>query len=205
MTSKKLQSTVLGRKFTGRKTIEERKRTSACSACGAMGHWAGDAACTASASGKSTGKGKSKGKDQSKRFGTPSSSSSAPSTGYPKKAFVVTYGDEDAHDDEHQGQDTYFNFPTSYVLAEQSCKVYTTKTIDLAGYMVLDTPCQRSCAGERWFATHTKLLQNHGLSSLHQHCQDRFQFGAGRAQTATERCYMPASFRGQETQEFFLV
>ena len=66
--------------------------------------------------------------------------------------------------------------------------------------MVLDTACQRSCAGERWFATHTKLLQNHGLSSLHQHCQDRFQFGAGGAQTAAERCYMPASFRGQETQ-----
>ena len=56
VTSKKLQSTVLGRKFSGRRSIEERKRTSACSACGAMGHWAGDAACSASSTGKSAGK-----------------------------------------------------------------------------------------------------------------------------------------------------
>ena len=44
VTSKKLQASVLGRKFTNRRSIEERKKTSSCSA----GHWAGDSACSMS-------------------------------------------------------------------------------------------------------------------------------------------------------------
>lgn len=48
VTSKKLQSTVLGRKFSGGgRSIEERKKTSSCTACGQVGHWAGDAVCPA--------------------------------------------------------------------------------------------------------------------------------------------------------------
>ena len=42
VTAKKLQSLTLGRKYTGTRTIQERKRTSSCSACGQIGHWAGD-------------------------------------------------------------------------------------------------------------------------------------------------------------------
>ncbi len=43
VTWKKLQSTVLGRKYSGKpKTIEERKKNSTCSACGVQGHWDGD-------------------------------------------------------------------------------------------------------------------------------------------------------------------
>ena len=44
VTSKKLQSMTQGRKYRGapRKSVEERKRSSACSACGQIGHWAGD-------------------------------------------------------------------------------------------------------------------------------------------------------------------
>ena len=36
--SKKLQGSVLGRKFSGRRSIEEREKTSSCSACGQVGH-----------------------------------------------------------------------------------------------------------------------------------------------------------------------
>ncbi|CAK9103046.1 unnamed protein product [Durusdinium trenchii] len=39
-----------------------------------------------------------------------------------------------------------------------------------------------------------------GTGRVTQPAVHQFQFGAGGAQTAAERCYMPASFRGQETQ-----
>ena len=52
VTSKKLQSTVLGRKYSGKpKTIEERKKNSTCSACGEQGHWHGDSICPMSGTG----------------------------------------------------------------------------------------------------------------------------------------------------------
>ena len=41
--AKKLQSLTLGRKFSGTRSIADRKRSSHCSACGEVGHWAGDA------------------------------------------------------------------------------------------------------------------------------------------------------------------
>ena len=45
VTSKKLHASTLGRRFSGRRSIEERKRTSTCSACGQLGHWSGDSIC----------------------------------------------------------------------------------------------------------------------------------------------------------------
>ncbi|CAK9042430.1 unnamed protein product [Durusdinium trenchii] len=56
VTARKLQSMTLGRKFSGTKSIEERKKTSTCSACGLQGHWAGDAECAASRKGKGDSK-----------------------------------------------------------------------------------------------------------------------------------------------------
>ena len=44
VTSKKLQAMTQGRKFRAapKRSIEDRKKTSACSACGQLGYWAGD-------------------------------------------------------------------------------------------------------------------------------------------------------------------
>ena len=56
VTAKKLQSMTLGRKFSGNKTIEERKRSSTCAACGLQGHWSGDPECKVSSKGKGDGK-----------------------------------------------------------------------------------------------------------------------------------------------------
>ena len=69
VTSNKLRAATLGRKFTGRKSIEERERTSTGSACGAVGHWSGDPECSISS--KGGGKKKGKGKPAG---GAPSSS-----------------------------------------------------------------------------------------------------------------------------------
>ena len=204
VTSKKLQATVLGRKFTGRKSIDERKRTSTCSACGAIGHWAGDAVCSVSASTKGSGKGGKKGKDKhggkDKSGGQPFSSSTSTA---PKKAFVVSYGEE--YPGEDLGHDMFLNYPTSFVDSVHSPLVYITQTIDLGGYMVLDTACQRSCAGQRWMQTHARLLDNHGMGFHREECHDRFQFGAGSTQQAAERCLFRPALQARRLRASFFV
>ena len=87
VTSKKLQASVLGRKFSGRKSIEERKKSSSCSACGQVGHWAGDSVCPVSAErgGKRDGKGHQTGGSS---VATPKSSGNFGGKGI-KKSYVV--------------------------------------------------------------------------------------------------------------------
>ena len=127
----------------------------------------------------------------------------------PKKTFVVTYGGEQ-QDDPTDPSDTFYTFMTKSIDSEivdtvdKSAFVFVAESIDLSGYMVLDTACQRSCAGTKWMQTHEKLLNNHGLVCHHEPCKDRFQFGAGSCQTALGRCYFPAAFAGQETQGLVL-
>lgn len=104
--------------------------------------------------------------------------------------FMVTYGDEG-----QDQPDTFYTFPANLMVDVSNVLfVYVTETIDLAGYMVLGTACQRSCAGSRWMNTHQKLLANHGLHCHQVRCDDRFQFGQAI------RCYFPAAFSSQETQ-----
>ena len=129
VTSKKLQATVLGRKFTGRRSIEDRKRSSSCAACGAMGHWAGDSICPVSSKGgsstsKGSGKNQQKGKDKSRFSGQ--SASCSTTTSYPKKAFVVNFGDEDQYEDP-PGPETFHNVPTNLVEDDANPFVYITE------------------------------------------------------------------------------
>ena len=46
VTARRIEGVTLGRKFSGRpKSIEERKKTTHCAACGNKGHWQGDPIC----------------------------------------------------------------------------------------------------------------------------------------------------------------
>ena len=200
VTSKKLQSSVLGRKFTGRRSIEDRKRTSSCSACGQMGHWAGDAVCQVSSGQKGRGssdggKGAQKGKGKNSNF-------------TPKKAFMVSFpqeldGEQPPQQSEQQtsSHTTYFTYMTLFKHDDATVPVaetFVTETIDFAGFMVLDTACQRSCCSQRWLDVHQKLLSRHRLSVKCIESEDVFQFGAGRPRIAKQRAYIPIGFQGQD-------
>ena len=91
---------MLGRKFPGRKSVEERKKTSSCSACGQFGHWAGDNSCPVSAErgGKRDGKGHQT-----------NASSSTPKTGtFGGKSAKKTYVVGLSHDEhQHDGSDQH--------------------------------------------------------------------------------------------------
>ncbi len=195
VTSKKLQSTILGRKFSGKpRSIEERKRTSSCSSCGQMGHWEGDAVCPNSGS-DSKGKSKGKGGKSKHQSGRPRDASNNSH----KKAFVVHCpGENDDYEDEPQDEApaTFHNFPT-FVLDEKINDSYITEVVDFGGYMIIDTACQRTCLGRRWLNVHSKILNKFGLTTKLVDDADTFQFGAGSPQVSSQRVFFPAAFPEQ--------
>lgn len=183
VTSRKLQSTILGRKYSGKpKSIEERKKNSTCSACGEQGHWHGDAVCSMSGTGskgQSGRGGKGHGGGNSGKGGKAVRDSSTSSKQFPKKAFVVNT--QIQHDGEvDQGESTltipdpststttpmtFFTF-TSHLVSDPIFEVHATEIQEFSGYMVLDTACQRSCCSEDWI---TKTCPNPcRLSTGHQ-------------------------------------
>ena len=210
VTSKKLQASVLGRKFSGRKSIEERKKTSSCSACGQMGHWAGDAACSMSGQkGKHSDSGKGYGKKAAGR-GTSQSSPNSYGSQSTKKAFVVTMPPvaENEGNDPDIAAPSFFTFMVrdlnSNTNPDSTFEAFIAETIDFAGYMILDTACQRSCCSREWLDVHSKILHNYHMDAKIISACDTFQFGAGPPKTSKQRAYFPVSFFGQDTQGIIL-
>ena len=182
-----MQSLTLGRKFSGNRTIAERKQSSSCAACGQIGHWKGDDACPVSAkkvnftdAGK--GKGKDKGKDKGKsRFDR------SGDAGPRKKVLAVAHADGDYthHDLPPHQLGSFFNFMTNAHHVH-----ITTAPQDFS--MILDTACQRTCCGTGWLASHTKILHHHRLKTKSVETTEMFQFGSGNPMQALHRVYMPS-------------
>ena len=62
-----------------------------------------------------------------------------------------------------------------------------------AGYMVVDTACQRSCCGLKWLAEHEKALKGFGLLPHSIPCHEKFKFGALSPQVADRLYHLPSS------------
>ena len=187
VTAKKLQSITLGRKYSGNRSIQDRKRTSHCSACGSVGHWAGDAECTVSS--KGAGKGHSKdGKSQPDKGGKPA-----------KKVFFTMSQDQDSEPrhlpTDHPEVPNYFSF----IVVNINTPVYDIMMTDmtpLVGFMILDTACQRMCCGTQWLSQQVHLLGQHRMMVKHVDTCEAFQFGRGQPIYAKDRVYMPVSLGG---------
>ena len=202
VTSKKLQSTVLGRKFTGgNRSIEERKKTSSCTACGQVGHWAGDSCCPAGPKPSRKGAGKSDNKHGGGKGGAQRDQGG--SNNKPKKTFVVSCPDQFSGEIDPDMLPselaTFYNFPARFVVGEQACTTYVTEVVDFAGYMILDTACQRSCLGRKWLDVHSKILKKFSLPIVQIEATDTFQFGSGEPETSSERVHIPVAFEGQQS------
>ena len=202
-TSKKLQSMTQGRKYRGapQRSVADRKKTSACAACGQVGHWAGDPECPASAKGK--GKGKA---DDGKNAKGPPNASPADrknSSGV-QKVFSVRhatgaetlYSFDAMPNNDLTGQDP----PSSRVhrtlavfQAELTCLANVT---ELQGYCVVDTACQRSCCSRQWSESQRELLESFGLAMLFSNRREAFQFGAGEPQRSGICAHIPVAFDG---------
>ena len=193
VTARKLATMTQGRKFSGqpRRSLAERKRNSVRAACGEKGHWAGDSECTAAPSTASaTSNPKGKGKGSKSRDGNSSSDS--------KKVMTVYH---------HTGFDTSVEYipsedPPEPHFAMMVCSLpphlcFTTSSTTTVGHMIIDTACQRSCCGSKWFAAHTSHLLQFRLKIHQEPSRERFQFGSGSPRTSTTKAWIPAAINQQ--------
>ena len=69
----------------------------------------------------------------------------------------------------------------------------------MAGLLVLDTACQRTCCGVAWLRAHVQLLRRCGVEVCkHEACKDdRFQLGKGDPVIPRFTAYLPASVGGK--------
>ena len=182
--------------MTGSRNIEERKRTSSCSACGAFGHWAGDNECPKSglkgARGKPQGKGNGKEGNQGKDGKVSSADDKC------AKRVYFTMQSEQGEQQQAVPADTqdkpfFITFAIHYhVPSFQMPAILFTQWSSLAGMMVLDTACQRMRCGRQWLEAHSELLAKHRLQPDMISISEAFQFGHGEPMPAKDRAYMPS-------------
>ena len=205
LTAKKLSGMTLGRKFTGRPktkgsgkgksgSIEDTKKNTHCSVCGGQGHWYQDPECPANGGKGGLAKPKEKNKHAAgptakphkvafihhEHGATEISSPSATSYGNMFTVGMVQHCiSEKPYDDVHAVHEVTINGPESF-----------------AGYLVLDTGCQRTCCGQAWFDAHSRLLREHDLAPKVIHYPDSFKFGKGTPSHSEVKMYAPSAIGG---------
>ena len=203
LTAKKLSSMTLGRKFTGRPNKTSKgsgksggsssnsaaglKKVTHSSACGALGHWHEDPECPLNAGGGS----KTREKTVPRQNAAPSKTHkvgilhhqhgateiSSPSATSYGNMFSVNVVDQVLH---HQVNEVKINGPEGF-----------------AGFMVLDTGCQRTCCGKRWCRAHDECLGEFKLHPNMVEFKDSFKFGKGEPSFSKYKIYFPSAISGQ--------
>ena len=194
VTARRLAGVTLGRKLSSRKPgthtsesaeIAKRKQASHCAACGARGHWKDDDICpmkskTGSSSRQSSGSGQSK---------FPKSKASPKQ---PSQAFQVVHHEHGRVEVSDEGYGNMFQCNMVVFPKQEVNEVLVSSTDELVRFLVLDSACQRTCCGERWYHEHTNMLtKKFKLMPKEISCDDVFQFGKGAPQTAEFRSYLP--------------
>lgn len=203
LTAKKLSGLTLGRKFTSnpKRMPKNAKKDTHCSACGAKGRWYQDPECPMNKSGSKPFE--KRPPSSAASGGKPTSSSS--STG--GKKFNVSFlhhdhGTIDVHEPPPQeSYGTMFSIGMvslqpelhpPYLVHESSFNGPEM----FAGYLVLDSGCQRMCCGKTWLSAHLQKIDKMGLIPKYIQANDVFQFGKGTPSTSTTRAYIPAGIGG---------
>ena len=86
--------------------------------------------------------------------------------------------------------------PTTHRVLVAECinEVLLTDATKAAGYVILDTACQRMCAGLHWSDAHVNKLKHWGLTTFQLPQQEFFEFGKGPTQQSDYALCFPASF-----------
>ena len=204
LTAKKLSNLTLGRKFTGRiktkgsgkgrgtgQQDDGKKANTHCAACGQRGHWWKDPECPANAGKGAPSKPFEKNKQPVGSKGTSS-----------KSHHVGIIHHEFGEVDIQPASSDYGNmFSVKMVqhvhrAPHDVCEVSVSGPQDFAGYLVLDTGCQRMCCGQEWFQAHVERLREFDLHPKMVHFPDSFQFGKGAPTHASMKMYTPACIAG---------
>ena len=206
LTAKKLSSLTLGRKFSGRppsskgkgkssssSSMADRKKVTHCTACGALGHWHEDPECPLNQGGS-----------QKPRQKGPQQTSSQPSSTTSKTHKVgILHHEHGATEVTTSPTTSYGNMFTINMIRHVSQQPHEINEVKIsgpemfAGYMVLDTGCQRTCCGLEWSEAHTALLCDVGLHPKMMEFPDSFKFGKGTPSHSTQKGYYPSAIGGQ--------
>ena len=83
------------------------------------------------------------------------------------------------------------------VLHHQVNEVKINGPEGFAGFMVLDTGCQRTCCGKRWCRAHYECLGEFKLHPNMVEFKDSFKFGKGEPSFSKYKGYFPSAISGQ--------
>ena len=199
VTARRLQGITLGRKFSGSKTIQQRKAESHCTICGGKGHWKGDPECP-STDPKNVKSDKNGNKPQPKNGA--------------KKVLHVQHADgsrrsvtfENPLDNPNEENKTYGNFFTYMVTSPipDIHQVFGSLALLFMDSMVLDTACQKSCCSSVWLTERRASLEPHKLRVRTFPCREPFEFGHGPTQYSHEHAQIPACFDHKEEHMMLL-
>ena len=187
VTARKLAGMTQARKFrnTGpgnKRSIADRKKSSHCAACGQPGHWKGDPECGASGGASSStprhAKGKGGGKDGGKEG---------------KVAKVHFTRLRPGHDELDEQPDQHTSHQV-YTISLPPVQHHHMHAPQAAGYVILDTACQRLCAGKEWSQAHATKLSRHRVEAFQVERNEVFEFGSGPPLTSTVTWGIPATF-----------
>ena len=208
VTAKKLSGLTLARGWSKPKTgnpkdksrsVEDTKKVTHCTACGARGHWYQDPECPMNA------------KKFNKSASTSQGSSPQPSTSYNMtkndkgkgKQHAVRFihhdhGSMDIVDAPNEYGEAFDTFVASQVsnVPHQINEIKFAGAEQFAGFLVIDSGCQRTCCGKKWFDSHVLKLQSFGMAPYCFAANDMFQFGKGQPSTSTTRAYLPTGING---------
>lgn len=199
LTAKKLSGITLGRKFSGRPdkkpkgqskgSIADKKRVTNCSACGGKGHWHDDPECPLNGG---------KGGQSQPRDNTSAASSS--SSNRVNKVGIIHH--EHGATDVLAAPSSYGNLFTVQMVQHPPQLPHDVNEVSIngpegfAGYMILDTGCQRTCCGELWFQAHTQRLRELNLHPRVIEFPDSFKFGKGTPSNSQLKMYTPSAIEG---------
>ena len=204
LTAKKLSGLTLGRKFTGRPkakgsskgkstSAEDIKKNTHCSVCGGQGHWYQDPECPANG-GKG---GPAKPKEKNKPSGAPLKPHKVAFIHHEHGATEITSPSATAY-----GNMFTVGMVQHRITTQPPTDIHAVHEVTIngpesfAGYLVLDTGCQRTCCGQAWFDAHLQLLRRHDLVPNVIHYPDSFKFGKGTPSHSEVKMYAPSAIGG---------
>lgn len=155
------------------KSIEDAKRSTAC---GAPGHWYQDPECPMNAGGK-------------REATSPSS-------------FLFVLFTMSMAPLMFQRTPAYGSAFNTLVVSQVPAvphhinEIKVSSADQFAALLVIDSGCQRTCCGKRWFDVHVQKLQTFGMTPHVIDANDLFQFGKGPPSTSSTRAYLPSGIHG---------
>lgn len=198
--ARRLNGLRLGRKFSGGKSLAQRKQESHCAVCGEKGHWKGDPECAMAD--KTTNDG-SAGSSSNSHKSKKGKGAKGAGRGDKKQVMTVVHpnGTKKSYsfaDDNEQPQETFGNhfvFMVKRVAFEVPAHcVHLSNLEELSQYLVMDTACQRTCCSTRWLSLWENRMKPMRMKPKKTPNSEPFEFGHGDTQYSNLHAYLPTCF-----------